>query len=160
MASVDDKRLRVSKFITGHNSKVNPPNLGRTMSEETRAKIRAKRATQAPTRSVRTPTERSNYSTWRTWMSMLWRVDDPRNASWAQYGGRGITVCDRWRGSFDVFLEDMGPRPEGMTLDRIDGDGNYEPGNCRWATLAEQTANRRNPWVTRRARYGPSGRKG
>jgi len=64
--------------------------------------------------------------------------------SYPNYGGRGITVCERWRGSFDNFLADMGesPGPE-FSLDRIDVDGNYEPGNCRWATRKEQRANRR-----------------
>lgn len=158
LAAVDERRNRVARFVSGHNSRVSHPMQGRTHTEETRVKIRAKRAAQGPTRSVRTPAERSNYSTWRTWMSMLWRVDDPGNRSWDRYGGRGITVCERWR-SFDNFLEDMGPRPVGMTIDRKDSDGNYEPSNCRWATAAEQSANRSDGWATRRAKYGPTGRR-
>ena len=61
-----------------------------------------------------------------------------------RYGARGITVCDRWRGEngFENFLSDMGPRPEGMTLDRKESNGNYEPGNCKWATKEEQAHNR------------------
>lgn len=149
-ATVDERRNRVSKYRSGHNAGAR----GHRHTEETRAKIRVKRALQGPTRSVRTPVEKSNYSTWRSWMSMLWRVDDPRNASYSAYGGRGITVCERWR-SFENFLADMGPRPDGTSIDRINSDGNYEPGNCRWATKKEQRANSRDPWITRRANQAP-----
>lgn len=83
--------------------------------------------------------------TYATWSSMHSRCTDPRNASYKRYGERGITVCERWN-DFEAFLEDMGERPAGMTLDRINGDGNYEPGNCRWATKAKQESNKSNPW--------------
>ena len=84
----------------------------------------------------------SNTPTYRSWKTMLNRCNDINATGYERYGGRGITVCDRWR-SFENFLADMGIRPEGRTLDRINNDSGYEFSNCRWATRLEQTHNRR-----------------
>jgi hypothetical protein len=74
---------------------------------------------------------------------MVARCTNPKHRAYKSYGGRGITVCARWR-SFTNFLADMGEKPEGLSLDRIDYNGNYEPDNCRWATDKQQARNKRN----------------
>lgn len=80
--------------------------------------------------------------TYNSWRGMLARCGNPRNNRYINYGARGIVVCERWL-RFENFLTDMGERPCGLSIDRIDNNGNYEPGNCRWATASQQTANQR-----------------
>lgn len=91
---------------------------------------------------------------YRSWMGMRARCNNPNSPDWKWYGAVGVIICERWNSSFANFLSDMGPRPPKRSLDRIDPFGDYEPGNCRWATTKEQAANKRNS-LTRRRRSLP-----
>jgi hypothetical protein len=79
---------------------------------------------------------------WRIWSAAKRRCYNPNASNYARYGGRGIGMCDLWRSSYKAFIADMGPCPPGRSLDRIDNNKDYEPGNCRWATDVEQNRNR------------------
>lgn len=97
-------------------------------------------------RSVRHGHNRGQQPTseYMAWLAAKKRCANPRNASFHRYGGRGIRMCERWRDSFETFLEDMGAKPvPDFSLDRINPDGDYEPGNCRWAPLQVQSRNRK-----------------
>ncbi len=86
---------------------------------------------------------RQHSRTYDSWANMIARCTQVNHHKYPRYGGRGIQICQRWRDSFSNFLSDMGERPNGKTLDRFpNNDGNYEPGNCRWATPKEQSANK------------------
>lgn len=98
----------------------------------------------APSRrgNFRTTHGMTGTPTYRSWSGARERCTNPNHPKFDRYGGRGIEMCESWRLSFEQFLEDMGERPPGTTLDRVDNDGGYTPTNCRWASHSEQQLNR------------------
>lgn len=86
---------------------------------------------------------------YNTWYAMIDRCYSINHPSYRRYGGRGISVCDRWRNNLDNFIEDMGEKPSPThSIDRINNNGNYEPSNCRWATMSEQQTNKNTTKLT------------
>jgi hypothetical protein len=100
-------------------------------------------------KEARTTHGKTDAPIYDVWVNMKQRCFNPNLDSYPNYGGRGITVCDEWRDSFEAFYRYVGEPPEGTTIDRINNDGNYEPGNVKWSTATEQVTNRR-----RLPRYG------
>lgn len=140
----------ICKCDCGESASINSVDLGvRTNScgclqREITASSNAERAKHGHARSLGTA-KRFTSPEYRSWKAMLERCRNENAPNYHLYGGRGITVCPEWQGEtgFQQFLSDMGERPAGRTLDRINSDGNYEPSNCRWATASEQSQNRR-----------------
>lgn len=117
----------------------------RVMSEEGKARLAALRTKHGHARSR--PDRRQGTSTYYIWAAMVQRCTNPNSNDYHLYGGRGITLSEEWK-DFRAFLADMGEKPSGLSLDRIDNSQGYEPGNCRWATSVQQARNTRKNKLT------------
>ena len=135
-----------SKTVTAHNlTRGYHKSCGCLRWELLRRRKRPQRAVRiAPAPPSPPPRPAAPSKTFISWRAMRVRCNASSGRMWRLYGERGIRVCDRWNASFQNFVADMGERPEGKTLDRIDNDLGYEPSNCRWATPKEQRANQRS----------------
>jgi len=146
MERADDRAGRVAwrcqcdcgtvKVVTANKIQQGTSSCG-CLARESMRRVGLSNATHGHTRGGNSSSE------YRTWSGMWNRCTNPNSADYARYGGRGIRVCERWD-DFDTFLADMGPKPSPThSIDRIDNDGNYAPGNCRWALPTDQSRNQR-----------------
>lgn len=127
----DRRRVRV-RCECGHTRTMNVDTLRRTRSCRSCAQLKYEHNSKA------------HEAEYRSWWCARRRCHNPADKNYNNYGARGIAMCERWRTSFDAFMEDMGHCPPDRTLDRIDSDGDYEPSNCRWGTIQQQAENRRS----------------